>query len=556
MLNARVMMKMSVLLATAAVAATEVLAAAAAPEVRTSLGVIRGNALLEAEEYLGIPYGSAARFTAAKPRTNAFDDQPLIATYYGPACKQTLTANKTYGLEHGCHVLNVWRPAHTAADAKLPVMLYVPGGSNDFGEAEPYNASQMAAHQHAIICSINYRVGPFGFVSFAEDRLLGVTTGNHALTDIQAALRFLRAHIHSFGGDPSRLTLFGQSSGASLCLLHAVIPSSAGLVEGIVSQSGTLGAASFQRSLETTQVLAKALNCTERGYLTAKRCLLDATSDELVFAQGVVCITPNDCSALTSWSPAVDGVLLPDEPAALVARHAVNPIAVALGANTNDSYLFIQNEGPRSRRDYLKDLRAEAGSNTSLADELVALYPPHWGDNIDRVGWYSSDKMLCGLRRLARSLAAAKPTGGRVHLYRYDYWFQSNKTCTAVSNYHEPELGSMHQDEVSFVFGQPIFMNIGYTNCSAPGWAGFNPTCLGCVFDDKEAQFSRAVGRLWTRFAATGDARGEWPRFGEGGRNVLLEPTTPTSGGVQRMRSEAALGRPRECEAWDAVAGA
>ena len=90
-------------------------------------------------------------------------------------------------------------------------MLYIPGGSNDFGEAEPYNASQMAAHQHAVICSINYRVGPFGFVSFAEDRLLGVTTGNHALTDIQAALRFLRAHIHSFGGDPERVTLIGQS---------------------------------------------------------------------------------------------------------------------------------------------------------------------------------------------------------------------------------------------------------------------------------------------------------------------------------------------------------
>ena len=61
-------------------------------------------------------------------------------------------------------------------------------------------------------------------------------------------------------------------------------------------------------------------------------------------------------------------------------------------------------------------------------------------------------------------MAAAARSKGRTagaFLYRYNYWFQSNKTCTAVSNYHAPELGSMHQDEVSFVFGQPIFMDLG-----------------------------------------------------------------------------------------------
>jgi carboxylesterase type B len=92
-------------------------------------------------------------------RTKPFDATPLEATYYGPACKQILSSTSNYGVEFGCHVLNIWRPKGTTADAKLPVMMFVPGGSNDYGEAEPYNASAMAAHQNAIITSINYRVG-------------------------------------------------------------------------------------------------------------------------------------------------------------------------------------------------------------------------------------------------------------------------------------------------------------------------------------------------------------------------------------------------------------
>jgi carboxylesterase type B len=137
-----------------------------------------------------------------------------------------------------------------------------------------------------LLCS--FSAGPFGFVALREDQQAGKPTGNHALTDMQAALTFLRAHIGSFGGDPSRLTMFGQSSGAGLVLLHTVIPSSASLFEGVVGQSNGLSADSFNYSLATTATLAKALNCTTRGYKTTKACLLAATDDELTYAQGVV----------------------------------------------------------------------------------------------------------------------------------------------------------------------------------------------------------------------------------------------------------------------------
>ena len=154
-------------------------AARPSPLVKTALGSVRGNALVDADEFLGMPYGSAKRFEPAVVRTQPFRAHDAIfdASYYGPACKQTLSNVSTYGVEHGCHVLNVWRPAGVTADAMLPVMLFIPGGSNDFGEAEPYNASEMAARHRAIITSANYRVGPFGFAAFADDHAKGVTTG-------------------------------------------------------------------------------------------------------------------------------------------------------------------------------------------------------------------------------------------------------------------------------------------------------------------------------------------------------------------------------------------
>ena len=86
---------------------------------------------------------------------------------------------------------------------------------------------------------------------------------------------------------------------------------------------------------------------------------------------------------------------------------------------------------------------------------------------------------LTVLLLLMRALCSkASKTPGRTagqYLYRYDYWFQSNQSCTTQSNYHVPSLGSMHQDEVSFVFGQPIFMFVGYTNCTNPKSEFYDP---------------------------------------------------------------------------------
>ena len=149
--------------------------------------------------------------------------------------------------------------------------------------------------------------------------------------------------------------------------------------------------------------------------------------------------------------------MLPDDPLVLAKAGQVNKVAVALGANTNDSYLFLMSAAPLDRAAYIAATTAAAHGNATLAHDLLQLYPPRdsrTAEHIDLMGWWSSDKMLCGLRRVAAAFAAAVPIGNQTFLYRFNWFFQSNKICTAVSNYHDTSWGSVHQDEVSFVFGK------------------------------------------------------------------------------------------------------
>lgn len=199
--------------------------------------------------------------------------------------------------------------------------------------------------------------------------------------------------------------------------------------------------------------------------------------------------------------------------------------------------------------------------------------------------------------------SAAGQRGADTYVYRYDWFFKSNKKCTAVANYHEPELGSMHQDEVrvptkgprgapqetvpegvhawarvrftagrtaehcrrvgplsprpqvSFVFGQPIKMNLGFTNCSDPGWAGYDKSCEHCVFDEVEERFSYRIGAFWANVAAHGNPNGErglaaaadeWPRFNDGRKNIILRASTSDS----PMDTESSIGREAACAFW------
>merc|ERR1719231_445576 len=173
-------------------------------------------------------------------------------------------------------------------------------------------------------------------------------------------------------------------------------------------------------------------------------------------------------------------------------------------------------------------LLAELGDDVDAARRLLpaarSLYPADntpggSGTDVETLAQAESDREHCGARRRAAALDAVRP--GSAFVYRFDYWYKSNAACTAVPNFHRDYLGPVHQDEVTFVMGQPNFMEAG-SCCGRWGLSEGEESCAreakctACFntsfgegyhayFNPKEYRFARLIGRFWTNFAASGD---------------------------------------------------
>lgn len=277
----------------------------------------------------------------------------------------------------------------------------------------------------------------------------------------------------------------------------------------------------------------------------------------------------------TSHAPCIDGHLIPDDPETLLEEGKFNDVHILWGSNTNDSMRDImeascghRDEGAPpvescekvSEAQYIRELNYSLSSEAAL-QRALQMYPPDPAgqDNLFREGWWKSERFNCGTRRRVRTAvqSGGVPRGG-AFLYRFDHWFQSSENCTTQYNWHDPRYGTMHADEVSFTVGQPTFMFVGYTNCSAPGWSGYDVGCTDCSYDADEAAFAHRIGRFWTNMAATGDPNcrtlpgcnstgaAGWPSFvPETEEGVVLRPVADSLGFPTERE-------PSVCAFWDA----
>lgn len=417
-------------------------------------------------------------------------------------------------------------------------------------------------------------------MTFEEDLKAGASTGNWGILDIQSALRWVRREVSAFGGDPTRVGIHGQSSGGGLVELQYVAPDSAGLFHAAISESGGLGATATAKAVNNTRLVAKGLGCLGKDGGVTKACM-----------RKVPTVNVTDTTYTGSWGPTVDGATIPEDPNALLAAGRVNDASAVFGAQTNDSFLSLSRDytlhgdtQPNNHTDgdlqhmnasaYVAALTAEAGA--AHAQRALELYPAAAEPsirNVQSLGRVQSDQGLCGNRRRAAQLNAARP--GSAYVYRFNYWYKSNRACTAVPNFHLGYLGAVHQDEVTFVMGQPNFMEAG-SCCGKWGLSEGEescerePQCVACYdeargegyaayFDEKELAFARTVGRYWTNFAASRDPNERDGRAGDRGApawpdirtaGFVLDADVPGGG-----RAEAELYDDAEvCKLWDAVA--
>jgi len=183
-------------------------------------------------EWLGIPYAAppVGSLRWQPPQAPASWTTTLAAIAFGSECLQSTGVGS-----EDCLFVNVWAPASATATSDLPVMVHIHGGGFSNGSGNSDN-SLLASTGSEVIVSMNYRLNIFGFL--ADDKALGSNSGDYGLQDQQAALRWVQRNVAAFGGDPSKVTIFGESAGGSSVCDQIASPTAAGLFEQGISTSG------------------------------------------------------------------------------------------------------------------------------------------------------------------------------------------------------------------------------------------------------------------------------------------------------------------------------
>ena len=348
----------------------------------TPLGEIRGLDNGTCLEFRGVPFGRAGRFEYAEPVTGW--DGVLDATAFGPGCPQNRAVHEhledpvrlfykkeyregsEFTYSEDCLNLNVYAPYEAEG---APVILFFYGGGFDSGlNAEnPFDGSGWA-RRGAVAVMANYRVGPLGYLTHEEIQNKYGRDGNFGLDDQLAALRWVRAHIAAFGGDPDNVTLMGQSAGAISVQYLCLNPAHRGLFRRAVMMSGG--------GLFPRFALPRPAESTRDYWLQFMELAGCRSFEELKAApladifEAVERIKALRKDTIYHTMPVVDGALLPGPVDRLI--ESPLPLDYLIGYTNNDMYApvmaYIGNKFGRKNGAYLYwfDLDAPGDDNRAF----------------------------------------------------------------------------------------------------------------------------------------------------------------------------------------------
>jgi para-nitrobenzyl esterase len=485
--------------------------------VQTASGPVKGTLGAHTRAFLGIPYAApptgSNRFkapAAATPWTAAKD-----ATAFGPSCPQpTIAGFAVPGTQsEDCLTLNVWTP-YPVPKTAAPVMVFLHGGGFVLGSSAQtvYAGENLVASSGVVLVTLNYRLGALGFLAHSA---LGSTSGNWGILDQQAALEWVKKDIAAFGGDPKRVTIFGESAGSISVCVHLVSKKSQGLFAGAIMESGAcLERVSSSATAEAQGAsLASKVGCSTASDVAA--CLRGKTASEITNAlplkAGFIIGTGAD------WSPIVDGVTLTASPMSLVKAGTFAKVPLLIGTNHDEGTLFTMLAGMTllTTAQYIALVDSTFGA--TLGPLVLSEYPAtSYGSPALAFADLLGDlAFVCPTRRTVRAVAAAG-----VKARRYEFVVDPSWNALAF-------LGSYHTAELPFVFENP-------------------PS--GSSFSALEKTLSQKMAGCWTRFAQSGDpdASGEvaWPLYDKTkDQHLELDLSITTSSGLKNTK----------CDFWDAA---
>ena len=350
----------------------------ASDPVTTTSGAMAGTRIDDGvRAYLGIPYAAPPvgdlRWAAPRPVTW---QGVRNADRTGPECIQVL---RPHGINHyfgeeatseDCLFMNIWAPASKPA-AKLPVVVFIYGGGFTIGSSGmPNYGGASVAKRGAVFVNFNYRVGAFGFMAHPElTREQGGHSGNYGLMDQIAALRWVKANIAMFGGDPDKVTIIGQSAGALSVSSLIFSPEAKGLF-----RSATMTSWCNYHDVMPTLAEAEATGVAVQQRLKAESlaALRDIPADRILAIQSESQLGAN-VAGIRIGGPIVDGLVLPDQKPALLAAGRINRVPIIASSNTDDIDVLMSPFGHVTTLDQYRTLAQSAFGAESVA--FLRLFP-------------------------------------------------------------------------------------------------------------------------------------------------------------------------------------
>jgi para-nitrobenzyl esterase len=371
-------------------ARAQALTCAPGTTVQTRYGQVCGLTSTTARgvnEWLGIPYAAppVGRLRWRPPQPPTAWTTTLPATAFGSECTQTSGAGS-----ENCLFVNVWAPVTATPTSNLPVMVHIHGGGFTSGNGNADN-SLLASLGDEVIVSVNYRLNIFGFL--VDDKALGAHSGDYGLEDQQAALRWVKNNIAAFGGDPSKVTTFGESAGGSSQCDLIASPTAAGLFEQAISVSGEYNTLlGYPTSLEAQDCksspptkdeanaagrsFAAAAGCGTGGGAVVAACLrsLPASAVEAL-AGGTVHPGGYKNGGRGTVGPTINGTTLTMSLRQALATGHVNRVRVIAGTDRDEDLVAYANKAwvrVTTRAAYAGLVDTQYGS---FAPEVLAKYP-------------------------------------------------------------------------------------------------------------------------------------------------------------------------------------
>jgi len=460
------------------------------PIALTESGVVIGSTTNGVNQFLGIPYAAppvgALRWTPPK-RYGFFPGFVLQATEFGSECTQA------GGGSENCLFLNVFTPQVKSDDRRddrdrrgLPVMFWIHGGGLINGSSTPYNP-ELLVKKGVIVVTINYRLGFLGFFAQSAIDAEGHLNGNYGLMDQQFALKWVRRNIANFGGDPDRITIFGESAGGQSVYAQMASPLASGMFHGAIAESGSY--AEFQNYFFNVVTLAQA-ETTGTPSVPSGAAIADSVG---CTSQTASCLRAVPAATMVAQEPFplypfVDGTLLTQTIGAAFAGGEFNRVPVMAGTNHDEYRLFVALDFDLVGNPILTSGEYDTASNAlwgpALGPPVLAFYPfaayPNGGEALGASG--TDGVFSCPARNVDRALSKLVPT--------YAYEFNDENAPPAQSAFGGLltfPLGAYHSSELQYLF---------------PGIDVFGlPTTLS----SQQTQLSDAMVSYWTRFAKTGN---------------------------------------------------